>query len=602
MSNPLMKDFHTGMASSLLNEFHYNKSNYYYFLGNSESQNISPTIELGSTLKDIDARTNIVFLKKITKNDVSLVTKRINWVSGESYDSWDHTKNMESKRFYCVTPENFVYKCLDKGSSVSTVMPTGKSIYAFRTSDGYLWKYMYSIPLIKINKFMNFYHIPVQKALTDSFYNKGSISEVSVISQGSGYNDVPQTYIEVTSETGSGAILIPYVSRTTGEILSVNIIDGGSDYVEPPTIEIFGEGGYGFYDNPTAIFSCVLYQGKIVRVNIEDPGKNYPIETKTTITVVDGDGNNASFYPVVYEGKIIDVIIENPGTDYTYINLRIDGVGTGASINPIIYTSDFSSDQSIIEQTAIKGAIFSGQITKGGSGYTSSTSCIITGDGSGAEARVTVNGNGSIRKVTFTKYGSNYTYANIVFNDFNRISGVNVDAEAYAVISPQNGHGYDAVKELYANTLAISSSLSINKPIDSIDIKSYKQFGIIKNPTNVLSGKFSTEDFSYLLYKVRVNSYSNLVIGEILIQNSIKYKVIFINNFTVYLQQMGVKYVNLIGSIRAESDNNRIYRITSILSSPTINKYSGDLIYVSDEDPLSFGDDRGLVVKTFLKF
>ena len=684
MINALRNEFHTDMALSISNEIQYKRSNYYYFLGKVDpwaSNDQSPvTIQADSDYENSLIRSNLMFMRKITPNDVSIVTTRHNWTSGTVYSSYDHTVDMRQLSFYCVTNDYQVYKCLDNNGGVaSTDKPTSKSFYTFRTTDGYLWKYMYTIPSFKRSRFMSLDKIPVQRALSDSFYNKGSVDAVSIENGGNGYVDVLLTTIVISgSTTGSGAVgtitcgptgnitsvtisnggtgytkgvtvafntisgygatatanittgvitgltitnagvgyvtgqtisftvggavIVPSVSRTTGSIESVTILKSGSGYTVNPTLTVnTASTGSGKYGNSTAILSSVAFNGSIVNVNITDPGINYPADNNTNI-IVQGDGTDAEFSPVIYNGEIIDVVVENPGEGYTTISLTVSGTGTLANIVPIISTSDFQSDQSIVEQTTVVGAVYSIPVTAGGNNYSQATTSVtITGDGVGCTATATVVG-GSITKITVNNYGSGYTYANVAIVDSIRSNLSNyIDASAYAVLSPYNGHGYDAVTELFGDTVAINTSLRQDSNLNKL-LQDYRQFGLIKNPKNVLTGKNITETSSLLLYETVFSSIVGLVLDEVLIQNSNKFRVVYVSGNVVYLQQLGVKYTNIVGTIAAETNSSRTYTINNVTKYPTANKYSGNLLYVSNENPFTFSPEQGIVIKTFLKF
>jgi len=95
---------------------------------------------------------------------------------------------------------------------------------------------------------------------------------------------------------------------------------------------------------------------------------------------------------------------------------------------------------------------------------------------------------------------------------------------------------------------------------------------------------------------------AGLIADEILVQDNVRYRVIHFQGNEVYLQRLGIKYTNPIGILYAETENSRTYSVTSLLSSPILNKYSGNLLYVSDEDPFTFNPEQGLVIKTFINF
>lgn len=687
MSNSIRHDFHSDIATTVSNDIQYQHSKYYYYLGKVEPWGVddeSPVqMQIDSDSENNAIRSNIVYIKRILPNDVSIVANRYNWSTGIVFDIWDNTKNMVDTIFYCVTSDNNVYKCLDNnGGAPSTVKPTGNSYYVTPTADGYLWKYMYNIPTFKFTRFASLNYIPVQKSLTDSFYNRGSVDEVVVTSGGSGYTTTPITTINVTgSVTGSGAIatliigttgnitgvtivsggtgytagvditfssvtgvggvgtaiingggvitgvtivnagvgyvngnsivfttggavIQPIISRVTGSVIATKIIKSGSGYSGIPAITINTSGGTGTgkYGNVTALFSPVLYQGRIVQVNILDPGVLYSTDISTSIAV-QGDGSGAEFSPVIYGGELTGVIVENAGTGYTSMKLTVVGIGTGAIVSPLLTASNFISDQSIVEQTSISGAIYSIQVIEEGNNYAAGTTTVsIVGDGTGCTA-IPVIEDGRITKVKVTAAGSGYTYANIEFIDPSRASygSNNVDAVVYAVFPPNGGHGFDAVSELFGNTLAINSSLRQEATLSAL-MQDYRQFGILKNPTNLLTNRKFDVQSKVIVHVVTLNTNAGLVKDEILLFGNIKFRVVSWVGNDVYLQQLGIKYVDPLGTLIAEAENTRTYNANAIVSYPEVNKYSGKLIYTSNENPFSFAEDQEITIKTFLHF
>lgn len=682
MSNSIRSDFHTDLATTVLHDIQYRRSGYYYFLGKTESWGTSDLppdqMQLDSDYENSLIRSNALYIKKLSPNDVSLVIDRRDWVSGTVYTKWDHTKNITTEPFYCMTDENNVYKCLDnKGGSASTVKPTGKSFYTFRTSDGYLWKYMYTVPSFKRSRFSSLSYIPVQTSLSDSFYNKGSIDAVIVENQGAGYGDVQLTTVNVTgattgagatghlvvngtgtitsvvvdnggsgytagvritvtSGTGTGAVLtpvivggvvtsvtvtaggsgysaanpvsftvggaqvVPDVSRVTGAITNVRIVDPGIGYSSTVTLTVVAASGTGAYGHSTAILKGIVYQGKIQRVTIEDPGVNYPADTATTI-LVQGDGEGAVFTPVVQDGKIVDVIVENSGVGYTSAILTVIGSGSGAQLTGIVSASDFQSDQATVEQLAEVGRIFAIEVSSGGGYYTSTTVVTVTGDGTGCTATAIVS-NGSVVAIRVDNFGSGYTYASVTISDPNR-NYYNNDqtATAYAIFAPTGGHGKDAVTELRGRTLAINMSLRSDPVVNSLS-QDFRQYGLLKNPSEILTGKTFTGSYNLIAYTVRFNTTAGLVKDEILLFNNTKFRVADIDSNIVTLQQLGTTNVQPLGNFVAESDQARTYTGNLITGYPTVNKYSGRMLYASNENPFSFTEDQGITIKTFLKF
>jgi hypothetical protein len=675
-------DFHTELAQLFLDDLSYQRANYYYFVGKIDpwgSEDIatstSPTFAFS---EDLALRGNMMFAKKIGASDVSLVCKSNEWRANIVYDMWDHTVDMSSKTFYVLTDDFRVYKCLDNGNGlVSTIKPTGTSVYPLRTSDGYLWKYMYTIPVFKRSRFVSSTGIPVQRALTDSFYNNGSIEIVSVTNGGSGYNDIQLTNIFVTGSTSGsgatatvsavnglgaitavtvnnggtgylygarlvvtstggsgakltltangsgvitaitptiggtgyqvgdvvvisvgGAVLYPVVSRVTGSITDVIIKDPGYGYSSTITLNVQGSAqdpGTGLYPgNSTAILKAIKSAGSIARVTIEDPGQDYPADTATTITV-QGDGTGAAFSPVVVDGVVVGVIIESKGSGYTTIGLQIVGEGTGAVATAYVGESDFISDQSVVEQAAVAGAIHAIKITAGGTGYSASPVVTIAGDGTGATATATVVG-GVITRIDVDAPGEDYTYATVTITDSTGIS-----AAAYAIMPPVGGHGKDAVDELFANAIVLNTSLKESLQDQNIS-QFFRQFGIIRNPLINNSTNFYLQQSEVLLYAVVFNNITGLQLNEVLSKNNYKFRVADIDGTTVYLQNLSRGTPVMTGTFTADVDQLRSYTSTSIVSTPTMNKYSGSILYANNVNPFTFNENQGIILRTFITF
>jgi hypothetical protein len=117
-----------------------------------------------------------IAFKKIYAADMTLAIPRINWQSGRVYTMYEHDAPEEIiPNGYVITETSNqynVYKCINNQRFVddattgiavaSTVKPTTQSYTDFEaTSDGYIWKYMYSIKLADALKFLTKDYIPI---------------------------------------------------------------------------------------------------------------------------------------------------------------------------------------------------------------------------------------------------------------------------------------------------------------------------------------------------------------------------------------------------------------------------------------------------------
>lgn len=600
----IRSDYHVNLSRQQRDEILFGRSNIYYFIGKLDNwpDEFTPPPEPSNTFaNDVIIRDNMLYLRKVTANDVSLVCKNNQWTSGTVYDHWDHTIDMINRPFYVVTDEFNVYKCLNNNNgAASTVKPTSTALSTISTADGYLWKYMYNVPIVKRRKFTSNAYLPVQKALTDSFYSKGAIEEVIVLNGGSGYSSSPQTtvLVEAAPLGGTTAEIAAYVNATTGEIDSVEIINAGDGYLTAPTLTVVGTGTGKYPGNTDALLTAYIFDNKVDRVVINDPGVGYSADTDTTIAS-QGDGTGAVFYPKIEDGIITGIIVANPGINYTFIDLNVvSTTGDGADLSAVIGASDFLSDQSQVEQSAIKGSIHAINVTEGGTGYSGTTQVTITGDGTGATAHATVV-NGAITRIDMDTFGSGYTTVNVSITDVNRLEPNNfVNASAYAILPPIDGHGFNAERELFGDTLSIFVLVRSDAELSALE-QDYRQFGLLRNPVNVLTRQLINAEIYFTPFTCTLGSVENIEIDEILICNNKRYRVVDIDESQVVVQQLSSIY-GVPSGVFSKEDNSSTYSIISVDTVPVVDKYSGDLLYVSNNTPFVPTTTQAFGIRTYI--
>jgi hypothetical protein len=142
---------------------------------------------------------DMLFGKKVSSNDARVMIDRHDYVSNTVYDIYDDADSaLMTKKFYVnVTrgEEYDVFKCLDNNRGLpSTVAPDKNDITEFdeiyRTSDGYIWKYMYTIPSADWQKFATVDYMPVvANASVTSSAVEGGIDVIKVENAGSRFDN-----------------------------------------------------------------------------------------------------------------------------------------------------------------------------------------------------------------------------------------------------------------------------------------------------------------------------------------------------------------------------------------------------------------------------
>jgi hypothetical protein len=143
---------------------------------------------------------DLVFGKQITSDDVMNMIPRYNWAGNTVYTKFSNLDaNLYSEQFFIVTDDLNVYKCIDNNyGSISTVKPTVTATSGtFSTSDGYIWKYMFTVPSDDDLKFSTSAFIPcVPNNSVMGNAVPGSVDVIDLTSFGNGYAAYYQGFLE----------------------------------------------------------------------------------------------------------------------------------------------------------------------------------------------------------------------------------------------------------------------------------------------------------------------------------------------------------------------------------------------------------------------
>lgn len=285
--------------------------------------------------------------KKISATDISHVAPRYDWISGTVYSMYrDTDTDMYDRAYYVLTDENNVYKCLynNKGSA-STVKPTGFSTSSFTSSDGYTWKYMYSISLGEADKFLTSVHMPVktitsndgsiessrQLAVQNAAVN-GSIQIIETVSTGAGYHQVANGVVEEGDPDNDGIKIRLSAASDNPPSPIDNFYTGSSIYITSGT----GAGQLRRiidYNGSTKTF--------IVNTAFQTTcNTDSRVIVSPTVTII-GNGSGAKAYTRLdpSTGGIANVAIISPGLNYTRAIAKITANsihGSGATANVVI--------------------------------------------------------------------------------------------------------------------------------------------------------------------------------------------------------------------------------------------------------------------------
>jgi len=558
--------------------------------------------------------------------------------------------SIETSRFYVITDTYNVYKCLNNNKgAASTLKPTGTSTGTITTADGYIWKFMLNIPAALRNKFLTVEYIPVTVSLKNQFYSGGEITAVNIIDGGSGYSSSPAITV-----AGDGFLADnPYI------ITGTTIIEAGAGYTSPPSLTVsdptvisgsestatmtctisgdavdavaITSAGYGYDSVPTITvdepFAGTTWT-ELTAVNVSDylkhNGNYYEVTvagttsiaapTHTSGAVTNGSAEltyvgtiaviepyilktEATMTATVTAGVITDVTVTDGGVGYTYAVVTVtDSAGSGAEIIVDLTTGSIDTLQSSVELLSVDGGIHNIVVDEAGSGYSGSPSVTIVGDGTGATAIASLTAVGGIDSITITDVGSGYTYATI------SIGGGGTGAVARAIIAPENGHGRNAVKELYAKTLAFYNTVSIEKNQGFVVNNDYRQIGIINNP-NIYN--------STAKYKDNLGSACFVVTGSIntsnfttdmlinIVGESKEFRIVAVTSTQALLLSIN-NDVPALNDVFENSTGNTF--IVTGVTNPTVDSYSGDLFFIDNKNAFTPSSSQSITARTIIQF
>ncbi len=299
----------------------------------------NPPTPQDSISQGYSVNADTIAMKKVNYADMTLAIPRINWTSGRVYTMFEHDSPEE------IIPNNYVvtdsgnqynvYKCINNRAYVddsvgvqtvaSTVKPTSTSTTEFQeTSDGYVWKYMYSIELSDALKFLTKDYIPVDTILyepvdvSSAEYVQwqiqlnaagvdGEIEWIKIepnevggaVSGGSGYHpNINITGIALTGNTLS----IPNISNTSLDYTKYFVIDLGNN-------EQFEITQWNVTGTTAAVTVNGSFTGGADRSVIIAPGIS-----------VAGNGAGFSAYGIVTIDKISSMVITAKGANWSAVD------------------------------------------------------------------------------------------------------------------------------------------------------------------------------------------------------------------------------------------------------------------------------------------
>ena len=220
-----------------------------------------------------EAFQNMIGMKLVGSADISHVVPRHTWTTNTTYVPWDSDDgSIFDKKFYIITSEFKVYKAIKGGGAGSTVQPTQTLTDPQTESDGYTWKYMYTISVADAEKFLTNSYMPVKTVDSKAGGQSTEYSSDSTAENALSEADYAQ-YLNQKASLNSTA---------AAGIERIEVTNGGT-YSATPTVTISGDGTGA---TATAVMSGSGSSQTVASITVTGKGTDY---TVADITFSSGD-------------------------------------------------------------------------------------------------------------------------------------------------------------------------------------------------------------------------------------------------------------------------------------------------------------------------
>jgi len=281
----------------------------------------------------------MVFGKRVTPSDVVAMVPRYNWIVNTHYSAYRSDQDLSLQQYYVAVNGGsafHVFKCLDNNANAASVnepdiTQTSADDEYYATSDGYQWKYMYSVTSTTFNKFATNEYMPVvANNLVVANAVAGAIDVITVDFRGSNYNTfLSNTFISTDLRVG-GDTTRYYIANNA--VASNNFYTGSFIYLTNGT----GQGqGRRIVDYVSLGGSKTIVLESAFST-APDATTSYEIGPGVYIT---GDGDGAVARAIVNTAQsntIQRVEIIDRGYNYTWVNATITGNTGGVSNTAIV--------------------------------------------------------------------------------------------------------------------------------------------------------------------------------------------------------------------------------------------------------------------------
>jgi hypothetical protein len=420
MSALVTDQFRILNASNFVDSVDNSSDSYYVFVGLSNAniqafgRDVNWDTNTPSPIDNIDYnnhyKTTMLFGKKITNTNIRRVIRKIDWIQGTKYEMYrpdysviNPSPNTNSLRlydanYYAINSEYRVYICIDNGSSginstgnASQDEPTFTDLEPSRageSSDGYIWKYLYTVSPSDIIKFDSTEYITLPndwdssidpqilsiRENGDSSINGNQIKKVYIENRGFGYTLSSGQSCNIIGD-GTGASIVVDVD-SSGRIIDTTVTSGGKNYtyglVDLGTVIVPGQyaklipiippsKGHG-YD----LYKELGADKVLIYARFDDSSKDFPVDSKfaqvgiiKNPTVFDSSGIGTSLVTSSEFSATYAIKLSSSSSGVLNVGDKIQQTVTGGT--SIGYVASYDKETNVVKYFRDRSLYFNSQ-------------------------------------------------------------------------------------------------------------------------------------------------------------------------------------------------------------------------------------------------
>lgn len=221
----LLPNYRKSIIDEIISSISSNTS-YYYAVAANPVADVGgvPADDWGNKTTSAFLNWTMLFGKKLTNNDIMPMIANSLWVSNTVYTMYDDTVDLSNTTFYVAVTagggaDYLFYKCIynNNGEPSTNTPPTSSPQYNTITlSDGYMWRYVASVPSTIYSNFSANGYVPIlpnNSIVSNAAYNS-AVDVVLVSNGGIGYyayhsGNIGTVSNSTTFQIGSGASASP---------------------------------------------------------------------------------------------------------------------------------------------------------------------------------------------------------------------------------------------------------------------------------------------------------------------------------------------------------------------------------------------------------